>query len=76
MSGWVKADRIDSRLARGLGVVMTPSAVDKIHRVAVRRSQHECDVLCGGMRTEASRYYAGHAPSGVCADCDWGCVPG
>eukprot|EP00969_Alexandrium_andersonii_P043026 1887800-Alexandrium_andersonii.AAC.1 len=30
----------------------------------------------GGMRTEASRYYAGHAPCGACADCDWGCVPG
>eukprot|EP00969_Alexandrium_andersonii_P205400 9075643-Alexandrium_andersonii.AAC.1 len=32
--------------------------------------------MCGGMRTEASRYYSGHVPQGVCADCDSGCVPG
>eukprot|EP00969_Alexandrium_andersonii_P056461 2489206-Alexandrium_andersonii.AAC.1 len=32
--------------------------------------------MCGGVRTEASRYYAGHAPQGVCDDCDGGCVPG
>eukprot|EP00969_Alexandrium_andersonii_P355392 15444286-Alexandrium_andersonii.AAC.1 len=26
--------------------------------------------------SEASRYYAGHVPQGVCADCEGGCVPG
>eukprot|EP00969_Alexandrium_andersonii_P367523 15470908-Alexandrium_andersonii.AAC.1 len=33
---------------------MTPSAVDKVHKVAVGRSLHACEVMCGGMRTDAS----------------------
>eukprot|EP00969_Alexandrium_andersonii_P156063 6899724-Alexandrium_andersonii.AAC.1 len=38
-----KADRIASRLARDLGVAMSPAVVETIHKNAVRRTRHECE---------------------------------
>eukprot|EP00969_Alexandrium_andersonii_P244117 10786020-Alexandrium_andersonii.AAC.1 len=42
--------------------LLCPLCCKEIHKVAAGRSQHECEIMCGGMRAEASRSYAGHAP--------------